>query len=72
MKRIGGNDFFPTLRGAKIAGTRRRLRDGARILDTCEGFCLLALGEGASERSYAILNKAETVAEVRDGEWRDF
>ncbi len=72
MRQIGGNDFFSTLRGAKTAGTRRGLVDGARILDTREGFCLLELGEGASGTSYAILNVAQTVSELCAGEWRDY
>ena len=71
MRRIGGNDFFSTLQGAKAAGTRRGLADGARVLDTREGFCLLSLGEGASEQSFALLNAADTVTEMRDGKWRD-
>lgn len=71
MRQIGGNDFFPGLRGAKTAAARRGLADGARILDTREGFCLLALGEGASEQSFAVLNAADTIAELRDGKWKD-
>jgi hypothetical protein len=72
MKTVGGNNFFPTLRGAKSAATRRGLCDGARILDTQEGFCLLALCEGASNQSYRILNSAPVVSELRNGKWSDF
>lgn len=71
MTRIGGNDFFVSMRGAKAAGSRRGLVDGARILDTPKGFCLLNLGEGASDKSYGALSSSFVVAEMRGGKWRE-
>jgi len=72
MKKIGGNEFFSTLRGAKSAGKRRGYASGAKILDTEEGFCLLALGEGASQRSYNLLRHSSTIAEMRNGRWEEY
>jgi hypothetical protein len=70
MKRIGSNEFFATLKGAKTAGSRRGYRDGAKVLSTEYGFCLLALGEGADDKSYRIIQRGDKVAELRDGRWQ--
>lgn len=69
MKHTGNNEFFETVRGAKTAATRRGYCDGATILDTENGFCLLSLGEGADDKSYRIIQRGEKVAELRDGKW---
>ena len=69
MKRIGNNEFFETERGAKTAGTRRGLRTGATITETDAGFCLLALGEGADDKSYRTIANGCIIWELRDTGW---
>ena len=65
------NEFFQTLRGAKTAGSRRGLADGARIVDTSEGFCLLELGEGCDEASYNAIRNGRLVCALEDGKWSE-
>ena len=68
-RKLGNNEFFETERGAKTAGTRRGLRTGATITATDAGFCLLALGEGADDKSYRTLTHGTIIWEMRDTGW---
>jgi len=69
--KIGNNEFFQSQRGAKTAGTRRGYREGAKIISTDAGYCLLDLGEGADSESYKLISSGDTVAELTSNGWRE-
>ncbi len=71
MKKIGNNEFFETVRGAKTAGTKRGYGDGALIKMSREGYCLLDLCEGADDKTRGILISASVVSRIQNGKWRD-
>lgn len=69
--KIGNNEFFETLRGAKTAGTRRGYAAGARVLSTSAGFCLLELGEGADNQSFKYTSTGTEVSQFNGEKWVD-
>lgn len=63
MRKIGGNRFYDTLRGAKMAAARQG-ETQAEVVETDEGFCLLGQGEGCTDKSYELIETGTTVSRL--------